>query len=402
MVSLVAIQEAQRLISGHIIRTPLIHSPTFSRITGAHVYLKLEMLQKAGSFKVRGAMHKILLHREDLYGRRVVAASAGNHAQGVAVAAGLAGVPATIVMPEWTSLAKQEATKGYGAEVVIAGSTLEESIAIAHEMAQEGHLFIHPYDDAEVIAGQGTIALEILKDLPSTDLIVVPVGGGGLISGIAVAAKALRPEIRVIGVQAAQCPSAYEAVRKGVPVSVEAGTTLADGIRVTRTGVLALPIIRQNIDAIVLAGEDAIAEAMLLLLERKRVVAEGAAATPVAALLSGSVPVTPGTNIVLVLSGGNIDSLQLERVIRKALVLQERILRFSAVLEDRPGSLAVLLARIAEQKGNIVHIRHLKGDHDLPVQQVRVELELETRGHEHGQAIIKGLRETGYTIALTG
>jgi threonine dehydratase len=398
VLTLADIEGAQRRIAGHCIRTPLVFSPTLSRMTGADVYLKLEMLQMAGSFKVRGAVNKILLHKHELGNRRVVAASAGNHAQGVAVAAHLAGVPATIVMPAWASISKQEATRGYGADVAVTGNTLEESIGQAHGIAREGHLFIHPYDDEEVIAGQGTIGLEILADLPTADLVVVPVGGGGLISGIATAIKSLRPAIRIIGVQAMQCPSAYESVRSGEPVEVTAGITLADGIRVTRTGDIPLPILRQLVDSIVLVDEEEIADAMLLLLERKRVVAEGAGATPVAALLNGSIPLKPGMTVVLVLSGGNIDSLQLERVILKALARQGRILRISAVLEDRPGTLAAILNIVAELKGNIVRIRHDPGERDLPVQMVRVELGIETRSHEHGKAIFESLEKAGYPI----
>lgn len=253
MVSLADVRAAGRAINGHVIRTPLIHSPTFSAMTGANVYLKLEALQKAGSFKVRGATYKILMHRDKCRTGGVVAASAGNHAQGVAVAAHLAGVPATIVMPEWASISKQEATRSYGAEVILEGLTLEESIAKAQEIAAAGKLFIHPYDDEEVIAGQGTIALEILADLPDADTIVVPVGGGGLIAGIATAARALHPSITIIGAQAAACPSAYEAIHGVEPVRVNVGWTLADGIRVTQTGLLTLPVIRELVDTIVLA-----------------------------------------------------------------------------------------------------------------------------------------------------
>jgi threonine dehydratase len=400
MVSLTEIKAAGRAIAGHVIRTPLIHSPTFSAMTGANVYLKLEALQKAGSFKVRGATYKILQHRDECRTGGVVAASAGNHAQGVAVAAYLANVPATIVMPEWASISKQEATRGYGAEVILEGLTLEESITKAQEIATAGKLFIHPYDDEEVIAGQGTIALEILDDLPEVDTIVVPVGGGGLIAGIATAAKALRPGITIIGAQAAACPSGYEAIRRVEAVQVTPEWTLADGIRVTQTGALTLPVMRELVDTIVLATEEEIADAMLLLLDRKRVVAEGAGAVPLAALVNGSFPIVPDSNVVLVISGGNVDSPQLFRIIRQSLARRGRIMRFSVLLDDRPGTLASLLAIVAKQRGNILHIRHSPAEYDLPVNMVRVELELETRGREHITAIQHALDDANYRIEL--
>jgi threonine dehydratase len=402
MVSLSAVQDAEQRIAGHIIRTPLVYSPTFSGLTGARVYLKLETLQKAGSFKVRGATNKILLNKKKVEGRGVVAASAGNHAQGVAVAAHLAGVPATIVMPVWASIAKQEATRGYGAEVVLAGENLEESIARAKELEQQGRLFVHPFDDPDVIAGQGTIGLEILQDLPETDMIVVPVGGGGLIAGIATAAKELRPSCRIIGVQAAGCPSATEALRIGQPVCVIPQRTLADGIRVAQAGALTLPVIRRLVERIVLVDEDEIADAILWLIERKKVIAEGAGAVPLAALLNGSVPVKPGSTVVLVISGGNIDSPQLERAIRHALVRRGRIMQCSVILDDHPDALARFLSIVAKESGNILHIHHAQGESGLPVHAVRVNLEIETRGREHIDAIRTALESEGYRIEISG
>ncbi len=236
MVSLADIHAAETRIFPHIIHTPLVHSPTLSDLTGAHVYLKLETLQKAGSFKVRGATNKILSHATTSRTPGVVAASAGNHAQGVAVAARSAGIPATIVMPEWSTLSKQEATRSYGAQVIIHGQTLEESIEKAREIARKGNVFIHPYDDDAVIAGQGTIGLEILHDLPATDIIVVPVGGGGLIAGIATAAKEMKPDITIIGARSSMCLSAGEMLRNGSSCPNRGGKTIADGIRVAETG----------------------------------------------------------------------------------------------------------------------------------------------------------------------
>ncbi|HSQ94042.1 MAG TPA: threonine ammonia-lyase [Methanoregula sp.] len=398
MVTLADIRAAEGRISEHAIRTPLVYSPSISARTGARVYLKLETLQKAGSFKVRGATNKILTNISTVRDHGVVAASAGNHAQGVAVAAHAAGVRATIVMPSWASVAKQEATRSYGADVVMHGSSLEESIGRAEALASEGRLFIHPYDDEDVIAGQGTIGLEILDDLPEAAVIVVPVGGGGLIAGIAVAAKALKPAIRIIGAQAAACPSASEALAAGSPVRVTARQTIADGIRVAESGARTFPVMKELVEGVALATEDEIADAMLLLLERKHVVAEGAGAVPLATLLNGSIRIQPGSSVVLVISGGNVDSAQLFRIVRQAMVRQGRILRFSVLLEDRPGSLAGLLSVIAMQGGNIRHIDHTQGEGEVPVMMARVEIELETRGRDHTGSLLRAIGEAGYTI----
>ena len=398
MVTLAEIEAAGHRIQDYVIRTPLVYSPTLSLLTGARIYFKLEALQRAGSFKVRGATHKVLIHIDEIRRPGVVAASAGNHAQGVAVAAHSAGVPATIVMPEWSSIAKQEATRAYGADVILYGQTLEASIARAQELARDGRLFIHPYDDDEVIAGQGTIALEILADLPDTDIIVVPVGGGGLIAGIATAAKAKKPEISIIGVQAHACPSAVEALHECRTVRVSAKTTIADGIRVAETGALAYPVIRDKVARIVTVSEDEIADAMLLLLERKHVIAEGAGAVPLAALMNASFDFSPGSTIVLVISGGNVDSSLLFRIIRESMVRLGRIWRCSVLLDDQPGALARLLSVIGKNGGNILHIDHEEGAWGVPVQMVRVDLELETRGKAHLKEIRHALDASGYHI----
>jgi threonine dehydratase len=303
-------------------------------------------------------------------------------------------------MPEWSSLSKQDATRGYGAQVIIYGQTLEESIGRAQIIASQGRLFIHPYDDDAVIAGQGTIALEILSDLPETDMIIIPVGGGGLIAGIATAAKAKKPEIKIIGAQAEACPSAGEAIRHGSPYRIPEGNTIADGIRVAETGKITLPALQHYVDQFALASEEEIADAMLLLLERKHIVAEGAGAVPLATLLNGSISVQSGSTVVLVISGGNIESAQLFRVIRQSLARQGRIMRFSVMLEDRPGTLVRLLAVIAKERGNILQIHHLQGERNIPVQMVRVSIELETRGWEHIEVFKKSLGDRGYEIQM--
>jgi len=256
------------------------------------------------------------------------------------------------------------------------------------------------FDDGEVIAGQGAIGLEILADLPETDLIIVPVGGGGLIAGIATAAKALRPEVSIVGVQASACPSADESLRQDHPAPVCAGRTIADGIRVAETGSLPFPIIRDLVSHIVVVSEEEIADAMLLLLERKHIVAEGAGAAPLAALMNGSIDIEPGSTVVLVISGGNVDSTLLFRIIRQSMGRQGRIMRFSVLLDDQPGTLARLLAVIAEKRGNILHIHHTLGESNVPVQMARVHLELETRGRDHGEAIKKAVMEAGYEVRM--
>lgn len=400
MVSLDGIQKAAELIKGSVLRTPLIYSPTFSKMTGVDVYLKLENLQKGGSFKIRGATYKILTKR-DQPGPGIVAASIGNHAQGVAMAARAAGMQATIVMPVWTSITKQEATREYGAQVVLKGLTLVESLQIAERTAASaGKTFIHPYDDEDIITGQGTVGLEILEDLPDVDAIIVPVGGGGLISGVAIAAKAIRPGIRIIGVQAEACPSAYEALREGKPSVVEEKNSIADAIMVTRVGDADFPILRDMVDEIALVSEEQIAAAILLLLERKKVLAEGAGAAPLAAILGSSVVLPKGSKVVLLISGGNVDSPLLDRIIRQGLLRHGRIMRLSVTLEDRPGSLAGLLDLVARTRANIIHIYHARNERDLPIFQMRVELELETRGIDHIAKIANALKDAGYNIEL--
>lgn len=400
MVSLNDIRSAAERTRGHIIRTPLVYSPTISSMCNAHVYLKLETMQRAGSFKIRGAMNKVLSKRGEIGHAGVVTASAGNHAQGVAVAAQTAGVKATIVMPEGSSLSKQEATKGYGAEVVLYGKNLRESLEHAMRLTQKGAMFVHPYDDDQVIAGQGTIALEILEEIPTPDLIIVPVGGGGLISGIAVGVKEEHPTVRVVGVQTAACPVTYRAYHNEDGGECLQPPSLADGIMVTQTGERTLPLIREYVDGMVLVTEEQIADAMLLLLERKKVIAEGAGAAPLAALMSGSVPVKPQSTVVLVISGGNVDSTMLERIIRRGHIQRGRIMCISVSLKDVPGSLASLLAVIARRGGNILHIHHVRGGRDLPIFTIRVNLEIETRGVAHIKEIKDQLEKEGYSLIL--
>jgi threonine dehydratase len=282
------IYNARQRIGPHILRTPLINSPAISHMTDTIVSLKLETLQISGSFKIRGALNAILSNHDMIsHMKGVTTASAGNHAQGVAVAARTAGVRAIIVMPEWSSLSKQEAVRAYGAEVIISGKTIDESVERATQFEKDGWYFIHPFDEPSVMAGQGTIGLEVLEELPDVDAMLIPVGGGGLIAGISTIIKERRPDCRIIGVQGGRCPSALQALKNGAPVCVPASWTLADGIRVTKTGSRTYPIIENLVDEIIQVEEDEIARAILCLMERKRIIAEGAGASPLAALLSG-------------------------------------------------------------------------------------------------------------------
>jgi threonine dehydratase len=400
VISAAEIRRAAGILKGRVIRTPLVYSPTFSRLAGFEVYLKLENLQVTGSFKIRGATYKILTELDRIGKGGVVAASAGNHAQGVALAASRAGLTSTIVMPEWASISKQEATRGYGGKVILEGQSIADSIKRALELAKEGKTFIHPFDDPSIIAGQGSIGLEIMEELPNVDLIAVPVGGGGLVAGISVAARAVRPEIRIIGVQAERCPSALKAVETGERITVEAIRSIADGITVKQIGSIPFDIVRKEVDQIVLASEDRIAEAVIMLLERKKILAEGAGAVCVAALLSGTIKAPPEAKAALVISGGNIDISLLDRVIRKGLSRNGRIMRFSVRLDDVPGALAKLLGIIAGAKANVFQIYHNRGGADMSIDQSLVELEIETRNFEHIREIEAVLNQTGYHMEL--
>jgi threonine dehydratase len=400
MISIENVQQAAKMIKDTVIKTPLVYSSSLSKMLDGEIYLKLENLQKTGSFKIRGATYSILIHKDEIGHGGVVAASAGNHAQGVALAARQALIPATIVMPEWASITKQEATRGYGGEVVIEGQSLKECIKKAQQLALEGKTFIHPFDDPDIITGQGTVALEILEDLKQTDMILVPIGGGGIISGIASTVKSIRPSVKVIGVQSAACPSAYESYRSGKITSVDSHHSIADGISVKQVGDLNFEIIKKYVDDVVLVEEDQIAAAILLLLERKKILAEGAGAVPLAALLNGSVTVPRGSSVVLLISGGNVDSPLLGRILSQGLLKSARIMRIRVRLTDAPGSLAQLLALISGLKANILNVYHDRLAQNLPLYVTRVDMELETRGPEHVEKIAHKLNMAGYEMEL--
>lgn len=400
MISIEEIRAAAALIQPHIIETPLIYSPSLSRLLDAQIYLKLENLQRTGSFKVRGAAYKLMKGLSDntIASAGVVAASAGNHAQGVAWASRIAGVHATIVMPEWASISKQEATRNYGAEVIIHGKTLEESLEHARALADQGLTFFHPFDDPQVITGQATIGLEIVRQLADVDRILVPVGGGGLIAGICLAVKATNPLTKITGVEAAACPSAQHSLNAGRPVQAPSAPSIADGISVKQVGIAPFGIIRSHVEDVVLVSEDHIAAAILMLMERKKVLAEGAGAVPLAALLSNSMAVGRESSVVLVISGGNMDSPLLGRVLNQGLVKSGRLTRVRIRLEDQPGALARLLMLIAEKKANVLHIHHDRHRENAPFYMARVELDLETRSRHHVDKILDALEQSGYVV----
>jgi threonine dehydratase len=391
------IQDAQERLEGVVLRTPLIFSHTLSRLCRREVYLKLENLQTTGSFKLRGAVNRLTLLKERGEGDKVVAASAGNHAQGVAYAAAHLGLKATIVMPQGASISKQMATQGYGAEVILHGQDLSQALERARTLEAEGYVFIHPYDDPEVIAGQGTLGLEILEDLPEVNTVVVPIGGGGLAAGVTLALKESQPEVQVIGVQARQVPSLLEAFRKGGPAPVAAAPTLADGIRVPLIGQLPFEILKQYLRDCALVEEQEIAAALLFLLEGKKVLAEGAGAVTAAALL-GPLAGRGLGRTVLVVSGGNIDIPLLERVVPRALQEKRRLLTLRVALTDTPGSLGRLTSLLGQTGANILHLFHDRLARELPLDYTRVELNLEARGPEHGEAVLKALKEAGYEV----
>jgi len=393
------IESARNKIRRAILRTPMIYSDTLSKLTGKEVFLKLENLQKTGSFKIRGAYYKLSRFTPPMKKRGVVAASAGNHAQGVALASSILGIHSTIVMPEGVSLAKQMATQAYGGEVVLFGQNTDEALGYAKKLARDGKFLIHPFDDGQVIAGQGTIGLEILEEVPGVEAIIAPMGGGGLISGIAAIVKKRRPNVKIIGVQSIYAPSAYYSLKRKKIVEVKVKPTLADGIAIQRVGEITFPMIQKGVDEIITVNEDEIASAILLLMERKRIVAEGAGATPLAALLSKRLK-TRSKKIVLVISGGNIDFHLLDRIIEKGLAQTGRLIRMSILLKDVPGALAKLTSLAAQHRANILHIIHERAAKDIPIGFSKVILVLETRGPDHIREIKKGLAGKGYSLQM--
>jgi threonine dehydratase len=396
MVSAEDIRSAAEVLRGVAHRTPMTRSETLSRLAGCEVHLKHENRQKTGSFKVRGAYVKITSLSEAERQAGVVAPSAGNHAQAVAWAARSAGVPAVVYMPEAASLAKVGATEGYGATVRLVGASIEESVIAAREEAhREGRVLVHPFDDPQVIAGQGTIGLEILEDVPDVDTVVVPLGGGGLLSGIASAVKASHPEVRVVGVEAAGCAPYVGSLEQGEIQPVPQTETIADGIAVKRPGELTFGMIRELVDDVVTVTDAEIGQTIVQLLEREKTVVEGAGAVGLAALLSGKVT---AKKAVAVLSGGNIDTPLLMQVIRFGLTMAGRYLVIRTRLVDRPGQLMQLLKVIADAHVNILLVSHHRESVDVAVAETGIELTIETRDEAHAHTIVELVRNAGYPV----
>ena len=394
------VQAARERISDVVRRTPLDRSHTLSERTGADVRLKLENFQRTGAFKIRGALNKIRQLSAAEREAGVVTASAGNHAQGVALAATAEGVDSKVVMPENAPISKLKATRGYGAEVVLAGADYDEAAEHAHEIERgENRTYIHAFDDEAVMAGQGTIGLEIAEDCPDVDTVLVPIGGGGLISGIATALKA-ETDARVIGVQAEGASAVADSLRKGRPVEYDRVDTIADGIAVRSTGTLTLPVIRERVDEVVTVPDAATANALVALLERSKTLVEGAGAVPLAALLEGTFDYEPDETIVVALCGGNIDLNVLTTVIMRGLVESGRYLRIRTVLKDRPGALERLIEVIAEARANIYAIQHDRTSRDIEMNAADVKLDLETRGHEHVAELVDALEAAGYEVEI--
>ncbi|MGB7291200.1 MAG: threonine ammonia-lyase [Thermodesulfobacteriota bacterium] len=394
MVTLKDIEDANRRLEHVILRTPLVYSYSLSELSGANVYLKLENLQRTGSFKIRGAYNK-LYKLKDIT-REVVAASAGNHAQGVALAAKLLGMKSTLVMPEGTPINKMLAVKNHGGEIVLFGDTFDDAFGYARKLEREtGKVFIHPFDDPEVIAGQGTVGLEIIYSLKNVESVIVPVGGGGLIAGIAMALKNMNPNITVFGIQSKGAPSMFLSMKENTIVETGSTQTIADGIAIKRIGELSFEIAQKFVDEVLTVDENEIEESLLLLTERKRIVVEGAGAVALAGLLKRKSDFLR-KNVAIIISGGNIDINLLARIIQRGLLRNGRLLRLELGLPDVPGSLGTLTTILGEVKANVVEIYHDRYSKDLPIGEAIVEISLETRSFEHQEEILKLLKDSGY------
>ncbi len=391
------VEAAAARLRGQIVETPFLHSATLSEMTGAELWLKFENLQYTASFKERGAYNRLVQLPEEARRRGVVAMSAGNHAQGVAHHGRRLGIPATIVMPEGTPFSKIEGTRRLGARVELAGQGVEEAAAFAHGLeAEEGLTFVHPFDDPQIIAGQGTLALEMLATKPDLDALLVPVGGGGLIGGVAVAAHGLRPDIEILGVEAALYPSVQRRLAGLEPAS--GGATIAEGIAVKQPGELTLPLIREHVAEVLLVAESAIEAAVLAFLEIEKTVVEGAGAVGLAAVQSFPERFR-GRRVGLVLSGGNIDSRLLSACILRGLVRTERLVRLRVGIPDSPGSLAQVTAVIGDAGGNVIDVEHQRAFSQRSIKQADVDFTIETRNAAHAETIGAALTQGGFAVA---
>ncbi|MBI2689070.1 MAG: threonine ammonia-lyase [Acidobacteria bacterium] len=396
MVNLAAIEAATERIRSEIYLSPLVHSKELSAISGNEIHLKLDNLQMTGSFKERGALHRILTLTGREMARGVVAASAGNHGQAVAYHARRRGIRAQIWMPRYTPLVKLSATRAFGGDVVLHGNSYDEAYEGA---AAQDATFVHAFDDEAVIAGQGSLGLEMMKQNPELDVIVSAIGGGGLISGVACAAKGRKPGIEVVGVQTSRLPSMAAALEQGGPVTVAAGSTLADGIAVRCAGRLTLPLVKEFVDRVVTVDEADIAAAILYLLEREKTLAEGAGAIGVAAVLLGKTG-HRGKKIGVIVSGGNLDVNLLARIIEQGMVRDGRRLRIRVTLPDYPGALERLASAIARANANIVETLHNRAHYGVGLSETAIDITMETRGREHADELLLGLAAAGYEYSV--
>ena len=388
--------KAKEKLSKVLLETHLIYSPIFSKESGNKVFIKPENLQKTGSFKIRGAYNKISNLTDAERKRGVIASSAGNHAQGVAYAAKESGIKAVIVMPKSTPLIKVESTKQYGAEVILYGDVYDDAYKKAKELEEkEGYVFVHPFNDEDVLDGQGTIALEILEELPETDIILVPIGGGGLISGIACAAKILKPEIKIIGVEPEGAASAYEAIKENKIIELKEANTIADGTAVKKIGDLNFEYIKKYVDEIITVSDYELMEAFLLLVEKHKIIAENSGILSVAATKKLK---EKNKKVVSVISGGNIDVLMISSMINKGLIRRDRIFNFSVNIPDKPGELAKVVDLIAELGANVVKLEHNQFKNLSRFKDVELQVTVETNGSEHIKNLVQAFEEKGYEI----
>ena len=396
MAKLEAFIKAKEKLSKVLLETHLIYSPIFSKESGNKVFIKPENLQKTGSFKIRGAYNKISNLTDAEKKRGVIASSAGNHAQGVAYGAKESGIKAVIVMPKSTPLIKVESTKQYGAEVILHGDVYDDAYKKAKELEEkEGYVFVHPFNDEDVLDGQGTIALEILEELPETDIILVPIGGGGLISGIACAAKILKPEIKIIGVEPEGAASAYEAIKENKVVELKEANTIADGTAVKKIGDLNFEYIKKYVDEIITVSDYELMEAFLLLVEKHKIIAENSGILSVAATKKIK---EKNKKVVSVISGGNIDVLMISSMINKGLIRRDRIFNFSINIPDKPGELAKVVDLIAELGANVIKLEHNQFKNLSRFKDVELQVTVETNGSEHIKNLIQTFEEKGYEI----
>ena len=397
--SVEAVRRAAELLEGIAIRTPVEESRWLSRIAGGPVLLKAENLQRAGSFKIRGAYVRMTGLTEEERSRGVVAASAGNHAQGVALAAQLLGIRAVVYMPHGAPLPKEKATRGYGAEVRFSGATIDDALVSARQYAEEtGAVLVHPFDHPDVVAGQATCGLELLEQCPSVRTVIVPTGGGGLLAGVATVVKRTRPDVRVVGVQAEGAAAYPLSLEKGSPQALTSMSTMADGIAVGRPGDVPFAAVREHVDEFVTVDEESLSKALLMVIERAKLVVEPAGAVGVAALMQH--PERFETPAVVVLSGGNVDPLLLMNVIRHGLAAAGRYLDFHVLIPDSPGGLAQLLAELAAAQANILDVVHERTSAQLHLGEVEVGLQVETRGPEHAERVLDHLRGCGYRVTV--